>query len=226
MITEQPFLPLFFDPEDEKLWEQLQKLPPKKRQETVKQALYEFFQIHLDVQADQLMAFEQVPVEHAMNESCIPDAISVLCSNSETGSSREESNSVDSGELASDDEEDEDPLAQSITKNDLSLEALFEASPQATKPDPLHHLLSVIGEEDDEAVLKLLSAGPIKNPENRIKTEIKNFSAPSAINEVPLEKEAEGPDGGLAYLLQNVIGEEDDEEVLHFFQNIADKKKE
>lgn len=193
MTTEQSFLPLLFNPEDEKLWEQLQKLPPEKRAETVKQALYEFFQIHLDVQA---------------------------------GSSREESNSVDSGELASDDEEDEDPLTQSITENELSLEALFEASPQAIKPDPLKNLLSVIGEEDDEAVLKLLSAGPQKNPENRIETEIKNFSAPTAINEVPLEKEAEGPEGGLAYLLQNVIGEEDDEEVLHFFQNVAEKKKE
>lgn len=191
MITEQPFLPLFFNPEDEKLWEQIQKLPPEKRAETVKQALYEFFQIHFDLQSDKVIASEQVPLE-----------------------------------LASDDEEDEEPLTQSVTENELSLESLFEASPQAQKPDPLKNLLSVIGEEDDEEVLKLLSVGQKSNTENQIKTQTREFVAHTAKHEVPVGKEAKGSNGGLAYLLHNVIGEEEDEEVLHFFENIAKKKEE
>lgn len=193
MITEQPFLPLFFNPEDGEIWEQLQKLPPEKRTETVKQALHEFFQTHSEFQAENMISSELVS---SGNTSASPNSPLTI-------------NNVD----------------LDVTENELSLESLFEASPQAIKPDSLKNLFSVIGEEDDEEVVKLLLSDKKPDTELKMETELKEPEQHIEKNEVPLREETMAASGGLAYLLHNVIGEEEDEEVLHFFQNIVKKKE-
>lgn len=194
MMTEQPFLPLFFNSEDKEIWEQLQKMPPEKRAETVKQALHEFFQARLEIQA-----------ERAEDSSALNSEQAVL----------------NDGE-----QEEEQLYTEALPENELSLESLFDASPQEIKPDPLKNLLSVIGEEDDEDVLNLLLSDKKSKTEIINGTELKEPKKYIENNEMPIKTETIVPSSGLAYLLHNVIGEEEDEEVLQFFQDITEKKEE
>ncbi|WP_425800707.1 hypothetical protein ACHOLT_11400 [Desulfitobacterium sp. Sab5] len=208
-------MPLFFNPEDGEIWEQLQKLPPEKRTETVKQALHEFFQSHSEFQAENI----NFPLPNP--------AVTELSLHSETERA-EESSTLNCEELASNAEEH--LFLEAVSENELSLESLFEASPQAIKPDPLKNLLSVIGEEDDEDVVRLLLSDQkcteFKNETELKETELKKPEQHIEHIEMPLRTETIIPNGGLAYLLHNVIGEEEDEEVLQFFNNIAEKKEE
>lgn len=136
MITEQPFLPLFFNTEDADLWGELQKLPAEKRSQVTKQALREFFQDHLDLNQASSEDFRVNRVE--THESLIGLE-----------------------EVLEEDKEYKQEILEHDENNDngehvvFSLESLFETSPAEAQPDPVKNLLSIIGEEEDEEVIRL-----------------------------------------------------------------------
>lgn len=111
--------------------------------------------------------------------------------------------------------------------------------------DPLRHLFEVIGEEEDEEVIRFLSA--LEKPSSRIQLEEdsrkKNY--PLEIEpkmglghamtypikksqvEAQLETHQEANlrrSSGLSFILQQVIGEEEDEEVLEFFEHSRNRE--
>jgi hypothetical protein len=136
MIAGQPFLPLFFNTEDEDLWLKLQKLPAEKRSEVTKQALREFLQDHSDLiqaSSEDVLIHDEVFQGDAENDVIDKKEDQVICEN----------------------DEQEDVLYESPRQVEFSLESLFEMSPVEAKPDPIQNLLSIIGEEEDEEVIRL-----------------------------------------------------------------------
>lgn len=123
MMSEQPFLLLLFNDEDQDLWDRLQTLPPEKRSNIVKQALRMFLNTNNEI-------------SH-INMKSHKDIENIRMGDTNTSEERI-NHSLDAPE----------PI-------ELSLESLFEVSPLETKPDPVQNLLSIIGEEDDEAVICL-----------------------------------------------------------------------
>lgn len=124
-----------------------------------------------------------------------------------------------------------DNFRDSILKQDSILEdpLVIEG-----KPTPLQHLFALMGEEDDEDVLNLLQGK---------KTTITSITKiQEQIEGIPLEKEPNPSNtsgsselmqgnppvnhtiSGLNHILQNIIGEEDDPEVLKYFNPQKDGK--
>ena len=104
----------------------------------------------------------------------------------------------------------------------------------------LHHLFEIIGEEEDEDVIQFLRAPDIlpsiiqsqevsSKENNSIQAENKEDCNKDAIDSYdknrvePIQVE-DNPvkSNGLNFILQHVIGEEEDEEVLQFFGNSRD----
>ncbi|AHF08548.1 hypothetical protein [Desulfitobacterium metallireducens] len=132
MSTEQSFLHLFFNTEDEDLWEKLRNLPAEKCSEFTKMALREFFQAHPDLMQTKLSA--TAVADEVLKEGTV---------------GVDEENGVSVNENSGDDFEDfPEPV-------EFSLESLFELNPVEVIPDPVQNLLSIIGKEEDEEVLRL-----------------------------------------------------------------------
>lgn len=136
MITEQPFLPLFFNTEDEDLWEKLKKFPIERRSELTKHALRELFRGYPEL----LIA-----------PSC-EDRVEAI-----EGAELSVITEVDEVFLVEDGDGVTDRTAglEGIGQLEFSLESLFEMSPAEVKPNPVQNLLSIIGKEEDEEVLRL-----------------------------------------------------------------------
>jgi len=111
--------------------------------------------------------------------------------------------------------------------------------------DPLRHLFEVIGEEEDEEVIRFLSASekpssPIQMEEDSRKDnyplEIEpkkslGHAVTSPIRKSQVEAQLETHQeanlrrsSGLSFILQQVIGEEEDEEVLEFFEHSRNRE--
>ncbi|SHN84949.1 hypothetical protein [Desulfitobacterium chlororespirans] len=108
-----------------------------------------------------------------------------------------------------------------------SLEELY-AAPSAQdalitdNPQPLKHLLALIGEEEDEEVLELLLQQQARNPERFPE---KDALPPKADEEPVAAQDDVSGDKGLAFLLHQVIGEEEDPDVLSFFASSENRKE-
>lgn len=112
-----------------------------------------------------------------------------------------------------------------------SLEELYAASsaqdsPVTDNPQPLKHLWELIGEEEDEEVLELLlqpqAQNPDKFPERDALTSEVDKEPVAAQDDASGDKEPQKYQDsesvkGLAFLLHQVIGEEEDPDVLSFF---------
>lgn len=156
MTNEQPFLPLFFTTEDADLWGKLQKLPAEERSKVTKQALREFFRDHTDLSQTfpEDIRFNEVDndKETALNQTAEDNELFRFMGKEDTS----KDNSFDKGQDTLENEEIEDDQDESPAQVAFSLESLFEISPIEAKPGPVKNLLSIIGEEDDEEVIRLL----------------------------------------------------------------------
>lgn len=89
--------------------------------------------------------------------------------------------------------------------------------------NPLNHLFALIGEDEDEDVLELLLNGNSKSQEPKEHTQSVNSHRDDSGMDLQTDTEslsfqtvAKGK--GLAFILNQVIGEEEDPEVLGFFK--------
>lgn len=146
MITEQPFLPLFFNTEDEDLWEKLKKFPIEKRAELTKHALRELFRGDPELLTAP-SCDDRVEVLEGAELSIIAEGDEVL--------------RVDDGDGVT----DRTAGLEEIGQLEFSLESLFEMSPAEVKPNPVQNLLSIIGKEEDEEVLRLFRRSEEHNEE-------------------------------------------------------------
>lgn len=160
MMTEQPFLPLFFNSEDEDLWTQLQKFSPEKRCEITKQALHEFLQDHPGLillgQSVSELPFSELTSSKDVKAKEVKEFAGNVTE--EKGDLRSEKEILDEGDCSTGRE-------GLNVQEEFSLESLFEVSTVETRPDPLQNLLSIIGEEEDEEVICLLHGATEKNKE-------------------------------------------------------------
>lgn len=154
MITEQPFLPLFFNTEDEDLWEKLKKFPIEKRAELTKHALRELFRGYPELLIapscdDRVEAIEGAELSIIAEVDDDGDGVTGRTAGLEGIGESDEGNDV------CEDEEHGDDFEEPPGQLEFSLESLFEMSPAEVKPNPVQNLLSIIGKEEDEEVLRL-----------------------------------------------------------------------
>lgn len=106
--------------------------------------------------------------------------------------------------------------------SEWKLDSLFTSSEIKKEiPNPLRHLFDVIGEEEDEDVIQFLSASG--NPPSSIQKgddSDSRMTSPLGKHQVTVQQVANlQGSSGLNFILQQVIGEEEDDEVLQFFVN-------
>lgn len=216
MIREHPFLPLYFGVGDEELWALLQTLPPEKRVETTKLALKEFFEKRSKFALTPMGTSEVTGGAPVLEEAKVGDGAEIV--------------SAAEVEKTSDKEEQARDHAKNSTVNDalpigeLSLESLFITSEKEVRSDPVKNLLSIIGEEEDEEVLEFLLGNADTNEDltvHRDRREVHSQKS-GALTEFWEERPlATTGNKGLDHLFQNVIGKEEDEEVIRFFRGTA-----
>ncbi|TWH55868.1 hypothetical protein DesLBE_0042 [Desulfitobacterium sp. LBE] len=107
-----------------------------------------------------------------------------------------------------------------------SLEELYAApsgkdSLSTGNPQPLKHLWELIGEEEDEDVLELLLQPQAQNPEKFPERD----ALPPKADKEPQKYQDSQSVNGLAFLLHQVIGEEEDPDVLSFFASSENRKE-
>ncbi|NMA69741.1 MAG: hypothetical protein GX958_10010 [Desulfitobacterium sp.] len=196
-------LDLHFGKEDEEIWQILKKFPQEEWEEIIKEALRLWG-------AEQGIRGENLEVE---------------------------GDSHDWDEQLKSSDEDKITVAGKSTassKVSWSLEDLFSSHLQEprqepefsleSKPDPLRHLFALIGEEEDEEVIDFLRGKPSSKTEEKENKEDKKDKEDTDENNQPnpsvLSTTADfTTNRGLNYILQNVIGEEDDPEVLKYFKS-------
>lgn len=195
-------LTLHFREEDEELWEVLKRLSHDQQDVVVKEALLQYLKDH-------------------------PER---LC----TGTTRvNETTSKSSNEMN-----------RISFPSEWKLDALFVSSeiekdvaPFVTRmSNPLRHLFDVIGEEEDEEIIQFLSASekpPLSNQKeddsrkgnNAIEIDAMESygsegTSPFGNHQIEVLQEPNlGRISGLSFILQQLIGEEEEEEVLQFFEN-------
>lgn len=228
MIREHPFLPLYFGVGDEELWALLQTLPPEKRVETTKLALKEFFEKRSE------FALTPMGTSEVTEGNLIFEGAKVG-NGAEIGSAAEaENTSVEEEAIDLEEQEQGREQARNHAKNStvndalpngkLSLESLFITSEKEVRSDPVKNLLSIIGEEEDEEVLGFLLGNTDESEdftglqERREELLQKSGALPQFWEERP---QASTGNKGLDHLFQNVIGKEEDEEVIRFFRGTA-----
>lgn len=194
MTFEQHSLTLHFGEADEECWELLKELSRDQQESVIKEAL----KLYLGVQLESLR-----PKTTQERESTLVSA-----------------NKTDEIGLSS----------------DWKLDSLFVSSENKKEiTDPLKHLFQIIGEEDDEEVIDFLStsAKTVSTvPSVPREGESPKGNDPSEIGTeetipIPSEGQLEGNlviSHGLSFILQQVIGEEEDEGVLEFFENSRKSK--
>lgn len=226
MIREHPFLPLYFGVGDEELWALLQTLPPEKRVETAKLALKEFFERRPEFTLTPMGTSEITEGAPVLEEAKVGDGAEIVsAAEVEKTSDKEEAVVVEQ-----DEEEQGWEQARNNAKNDalpngeLSLESLFIPSEIEVRSDPVKNLLSIIGEEEDEEVLEFLLGNADTNEDfnvHRDRREVHSQKS-GALTEFWEERPlATTGNKGLDHLFQNVIGKEEDEEVIRFFRGTA-----
>lgn len=113
-------------------------------------------------------------------------------------------------------------LNQTGSPSEWKLDSLFISSEiKKEAPNPLRHLFEVIGEEEDEDVIQFLGAFE-KSPSTLLREDDSHRGMTSPDENHPVEvHQLAIPRGssGLNFILQQVIGEEEDDEVLQFFGN-------
>ncbi|HHY25404.1 MAG TPA: hypothetical protein GX523_01400 [Desulfitobacterium dehalogenans] len=118
--------------------------------------------------------------------------------------------------------------AEGANPGQWSLEDLCVIPPaedSMMKSHPLEHLFQLIGEEEDEEVLELLSRTKLPSVE-RLAERAPSVPMPEVDQEpVAAKEDVQKSVKGLAFLLNQVIGEEEDPEVLSFFLRSENRKK-
>ncbi|WP_019850827.1 hypothetical protein [Desulfitobacterium sp. PCE1] len=118
--------------------------------------------------------------------------------------------------------------AEGTNPGQWSLEGLCVVPPakdSMTENHPLEHLFQLIGEEEDEVVLELLSRPKLQSVE-RLAERAPSIPIPKVDQEpVAAKEDVLKSAKGLAFLLNQVIGEEEDPEVLSFFLRSENRKK-
>lgn len=111
-----------------------------------------------------------------------------------------------------------------------------EDMPNSTEHNPLGHLFGLIGQEEDEEVLEffLRSTSPSQSESGKTENHLEkkeNFESEESMkfldstNIIHQGDQGKAVFKGLDFLLNQVIGEEDDPEVLDFFENADNKDK-
>lgn len=107
--------------------------------------------------------------------------------------------------------------------SEWKLDSLFISSEiKKEELNPLRHLLEVIGEEEDEEVIQFLCASgkPSSSIQKEDDSHREMTSSSLGKDHVEAQQVANSRGGsGLNFILQQVIGEEEDDEVIHFFEN-------
>lgn len=246
-------LDLHFGKEDQDIWQVLQEFPQEEWEKIIKEALKIWSaeqgirEINLQDQGNSQVGTEESEVS-ARDKATFGENSTV---SSQVSWHLEDLFSPTSPDLSS----SKTSLAESFPEPGFPLE---------TKPDPLRHLFALIGEEEDEDVLKLLQGkpSPLTKDKGQREASVSKEQVPLAIepnlsyivlNQLdreinssekvlqPAENEPKAPEKetypdslsgnsaltnkGLNYILQNVIGEEDDPEVLKYFKNQKDEKQ-
>jgi hypothetical protein len=196
MIGESRSLTVQFFEEDEEIWEILENLSEEQRNTVIKEALGRYIKENPGTRLQSKWEFDSLFVAGEVNKSLEMD------------------------------DPDLSEKAQSLHINSLN--------------NPLQHLFEIIGEEEDEDVIQFLRADehPISNSKN-FETSLEKgkykekeqsqlndlFSLSENIEPAHQKTDEEYCDlkksNGLDFILQQVIGEEDDEAVLQFFKEIA-----
>lgn len=113
-------------------------------------------------------------------------------------------------------------LNRTCPSSEWKLDSLFISSEIVKEaPNPLRHLFEVIGEEEDEEIIQFLSG--LEKPPSSIQKENdshRRMTSPLGKHQVEVTKVTNlRESSGLNFILQQVIGEEEDDEVLQFFVN-------
>ncbi|MHB1654061.1 MAG: hypothetical protein ACYCVD_16540 [Desulfitobacteriaceae bacterium] len=214
-----PFLPLYFDDEDEMVWEYLKTIEPERRSAFVKEilrgAIGETTEGPLTIGERKCASLEQVSAkdqyieEFSVKESFL-EGLSLESLYISPGKGNDSNQAGNSSAISS-----------------------SESNPSSFQsPEPWDYLLQqVIGIEDDEAVIAAVQgivAGQV--PPDPDKAMDKESLKGTEYGEDSVQATATGTlvqamDGfqgkkGLEYLLSQVIGEEQDEEVIGFLNTI------
>ncbi len=216
MTLKQHSLTLHFREVDEEGWEVLKGLSQDQQESVIKEALKLYLRVHTESRCPETtQLYHEYDREHDLSYLPVPSPW-----------------------------KEEDFISESLYRTDETglpsewkLDSLFVSSEIKKEiTNPLKHLFQIIGEEDDEEVINFLSnsartsatiprdeESPERNDPSEIGTkESLSGEAMFHIGTFPLEVQQEDPrvrSSGLTFILQQVIGEEEDEEVLEFLRN-------